>query len=122
MGVERVTELMQLAGSVAPPAAPDVYLVAVGDGPARSALAVAEQLRDGLPGRTVQANLGGGNFKAQFRRADRSGARYAVVLGEDELARGVATVKALRREAAQSECPLPGLPELLRGLLATKED
>jgi histidyl-tRNA synthetase len=122
MGVERVTELMQLAGSVAPPAAPDVYVVAVGEGPSRSAVALAEQLRDGLPGRRVQVNLGGGNFKAQFRRADRSGARYAVVLGEDELARGVATVKALRREVAQSEHQLAALPGVLGDLLATKED
>ena len=63
-------------------------------------------------------NLGGGNFKAQFRRADRSGARYALVLGEDELARGVATVKPLRQEAGQSECQIESLPATLRGLLA----
>ncbi len=72
------------------------------------------RLRDALPGVRIHANLGGGNFKAQFRRADRSGARVAVVLGEDELARGVAQVKPLRHEAGQTECPLADLPAQLR--------
>ena len=71
---------------------------------------VAEQLREALPGQGVQLNLGAGNFKAQFRRADRSGACLAVILGDAELERGVAAVKPLRREAGQSECPLADLP------------
>jgi histidyl-tRNA synthetase len=122
MGVERVTELMQLAGTVAPAAGADVYLVAVGDKAAAAALVLAEQLREALPGVTVHSNLGGGNFKAQFRRADRSGARLALVLGEDEVARGVATVKPLRQEAGQSECPLPELPDAVRRALALQGD
>jgi histidyl-tRNA synthetase len=121
MGVERVTELMALAGSVEAPAPADVYVVAVGDRAAAEALPLAERLRDALPGVRVHVNLGGGNFKAQFRRADRSGARYAVVLGEDELARGAAQVKPLRQEAGQSECPLAELPALLRRSLDSKE-
>jgi histidyl-tRNA synthetase len=120
MGVERVTELMQLAGAVATPSGADVYVVAVGDKAAAEALVLAEQLREALPGVTVHANLGGGNFKAQFRRADRSGARLALVLGDDEIARGVATVKPLRQEAGQSECPLSGLPAFVRGALGTE--
>jgi histidyl-tRNA synthetase len=67
----------------------------------------------------VHVNLGGGNFKAQFRRADRSGAQLALVLGDDELARGVAQVKPLRQEAGQSECPLADLPALLRRSIAS---
>jgi histidyl-tRNA synthetase len=118
MGVERVTELMQLAGTVAAPRGADVYLVAVGDVAGAQAQTIAERLRDALPGVHVQSNLGGGNFKAQFRRADRSGARLALVLGEDEIARGVATVKPLRQEAGQSECPLAELPEFVRKALA----
>jgi histidyl-tRNA synthetase len=61
-------------------------------------------------------NLGGGGFKAQFRRADRSGAEIALVLAEDELARGVAAIKWLREERAQEDCPIEALSERL-GLL-----
>ncbi len=119
MGVERVTELMTLAGSVAAVPAADVFVVAVGDKAASAALTLAEQLRDALPNVKVHANLGGGNFKAQFRRADRSGAQFALVLGDDELARGVAQVKPLRQEAGQTECPLAELPAVLRRSLAS---
>ena len=62
-------------------------------------------------------NQGGGNFKAQFRRADRSGARLAVILGDAELERGVAAVKPLRREAGQSECPMTELPGRIEAAL-----
>jgi histidyl-tRNA synthetase len=55
-------------------------------------------------------NLGGGNFKTQFRRADRSGARLALILGDAELDRGVAAVKTLRGESGQIDCPLSELP------------
>jgi histidyl-tRNA synthetase len=76
----------------------------------REALPLAERLRDALPGRRIVVNLGGGNFKAQFRRADRSGAALALILGDDELARGVAALKPLRQESGQSECALADLP------------
>jgi histidyl-tRNA synthetase len=60
-----------------------------------------------LPGRRIEFNLGGGNFKAQFRRADRSGAALALVLGEDELARGAVQLKPLREGAGSTlEAPL----------------
>jgi histidyl-tRNA synthetase len=90
--------------------APAVYLIAAGEPAQRAAPRIAEALRDALPGRGVIQNLGGGNIGTQFRRADRSGALFAVVLGEAELERGVAAVKPLRREGGQSECPLEELP------------
>jgi len=68
----------------------------------------------------VLLNHGGGNFKTQFRRADRSGARLAVILGDAELERGVAAVKPLRREAGQSECPLEGLGGHVAAMLAAE--
>ena len=71
-----------------PAAAPEVYIVVNGQRAEREALRLAEQLRDALPGRGVLLNLGGGNFKTQFRRADRSGARLALILGDEELDRG----------------------------------
>jgi histidyl-tRNA synthetase len=106
LGMERVVELMRQAGAAPPAPAPAVYLIASGERAQALALPLAEQLRDALPGQGVHLNLGGGNFKAQFRRADRSGACVAVILAEGELERGVAAVKPLRREAGQSECAL----------------
>ena len=106
MGIERVVGLMIAAANPVPEMAPEVYIVASGERAEREALRLAERLRDALPGRGVLLNLGGGNFKAQFRRADRSGARLAVILGDDELDRGVAAVKTLRTEAGQMDCPL----------------
>jgi histidyl-tRNA synthetase len=113
MGVERVVALMNATGSSSPVAVPEVYIVASGERAEREALRLAEQLRDALPGRAVLLNLGGGNFKTQFRRADRSGARLAVILGDAELDRGVAAVKPLRGETGQIDCPLSELPARL---------
>lgn len=61
-----------------------------------AAMALAERLRDELPGVKLMTNHGGGNFKKQFARADKWGARVAVVLGESEVANGTAVVKDLR--------------------------
>jgi histidyl-tRNA synthetase len=117
MGVERVVELLTQAGSAPPAGAPEVYIVVNGERAARAALRLAEQLRDALPGRGVLLNLGGGNFKTQFRRADRSGARLALILGDAELDRGVAALKPLRREDGQIDCPLHELPARIASLL-----
>jgi histidyl-tRNA synthetase len=116
MGVERVVELLVQGGDLPPPAAPEVYIVADGERAALEALRVAELLRDALPGRGVLLNLGGGNFKSQFRRADRSGARVAVILGDAELERGVAAVKPLRHEGGQIDCPLNELAARIMSL------
>ena len=111
MGVERVVELMAQAGSAPAARGADVYIVAQGDAAVRAALPLADALRGAMPGRRVEVNLGGGNFKAQFRRADRSAAPLAVVLGEDELARGVAQLKPLREGAGvPSEISLATAP------------
>jgi histidyl-tRNA synthetase len=117
MGIERVVELLLQAGSVPSAASPEIYIVVNGERAEREALRLAEQLRDALPGRGVLLNLGGGNFKTQFRRADRSGARLALILGDSELDRGVAAVKPLRREDGQIDCPLSELPARIASLL-----
>jgi histidyl-tRNA synthetase len=117
LGIERVVELMRQAGSVPAVRPPAVYIIASGVRAEAAALPLAEQLRDALPGQGVQLNLGGGNFKAQFRRADRSGACVAVVMGDGELERGVAAVKTLRREAGQSECPLAAVASRVKAVL-----
>ena len=78
---------------------------------------IVESLRDALPHRRFELNLGGGNFKAQFRRADRSRASLALIIGEDELARGVVALKPLRLESGQSECPMAELPVRIEAAL-----
>jgi histidyl-tRNA synthetase len=118
MGQERLVELMKQQAEPAP-SAPHVYLVMAGSGTVPAGLHLAERLRAELPALRVQSNLGGGSFKAQFKRADRSGAGLALVLGEDELAAGAATVKDLRGvDSSQQRIALDGLAEWLRDWLS----
>jgi histidyl-tRNA synthetase len=119
MGVERVVELVRLAGAAPAARSPDVYIVAQGVNAERAALVAAERLRDRLPARAIQVNLGGGNFKAQFRRADKSGASFALVIGDDELARGVAALKSLRGEGEQIDIKLEELAARVEAALAS---
>jgi len=97
MGLERLVELIKLSGSrnTEPPHA---YLVLVGEGSSRAGLHLAEQLRESLPGLRLLVNAGGGSFKAQFKRADKSGAEIALVIGEDELKQETISVKPLTGE------------------------
>jgi len=114
IGLERLVELFSLAGLPAPHRTPDVYLVAVGDGATRLAFRLAEGLRDATPGLRVEVNCGGGGFKAQMKRADRSGAAVAVILGEDEVAGGTAVVKPLRAEIEQRTVAVADLASAIR--------
>ncbi|MCW8871551.1 MAG: histidine--tRNA ligase [Xanthomonadales bacterium] len=113
MGQERLVELMRMQVA-AEAEAPHVYLVMAGQGTVEDGLAIAERLREDVPGLRIQSNLGGGSFKAQFKRADRSGASLAVVLGEDEIRQGQATVKPLRSQEAQQQIPLDRLADWLK--------
>jgi histidyl-tRNA synthetase len=108
MGQERLVELMR---SAAEPDAevPHVYQVMAGAGTIDGGLRLAENLRDRVPGIRIQSNLGGGSFKAQFKRADRSGAPLALVLGEDELSQGLVTIKHLRDRSGQLQVNLDEL-------------
>lgn len=99
MGVERVLDLMRRAEVELDGATCDVYVVHQGSGVEVAAVQAAERLRDA--GLDVVLHCGGGSFKAQFKRADASGAFAAVVLGEDEVANGQATVKWLRGSAGE---------------------
>jgi histidyl-tRNA synthetase len=99
MGVERLLALMSDAGRVAPPPAADVYLTFSGAGVDASAWRAAEALRDA--GLKVVLHCGGGSFKSQMRRADASGAAFAVIVGEAEAAAGQVAVKPLRQLGEQ---------------------
>ena len=113
MGLERLVALME-PDHQADAAPVDVYLVAVGELAQRESLPLAERLRDRAPGLRILCHCGGGSFKSQFKKADRSGARYAIVLGEDELARNVVGVKPLREGGGeQSDVPMEDLAMVL---------
>lgn len=120
MGLERLILLLEtlelVPGSVNGDA--DVYITAMGDNAVPAAMAVAEQLRDGLPSVVVVTHCGGGSFKSQMKKADRSGARYAVILGDNEIAAGTAGLKALRSEDGQQEVRRDALVDTLTALLA----
>ncbi len=96
MGVERIVALLDESGANIPQSRPDAYFVLVGQDAVVKGHAAAERLRDQDSRLKIIVNAGGGSFKAQFKRADRSGARYAVVIGEREAAAGEAQVKPLR--------------------------
>jgi len=117
LGIERVVELIGQSGTAPAAQPPALYVIASGASAEALALQLAEQLREALPGQGVHMNLGGGNFKAQFRRADRSGACLALIIGDAELERGVVAVKPLRREAGQTECAPPELAALVARML-----
>ena len=120
MGQERIIMLLEKQGLSPARDRPQVYLVLVGERTEIAGFKLAEQLRDAWPGLKLQINLGGGSFKTQFKRADKSGAEFAIVLGDDEVARGVVALKALRRESAQEECAVAQVSERLGVLLGLK--
>ncbi|MDF2867790.1 MAG: hisS [Gammaproteobacteria bacterium] len=101
MGMERLIGLLEQVEPELPGAQLDAYLILMGAKAEQDGLALAEHLRDKLPGLKLQSNLGEGGFKAQFKRADKSGARLALILGEDEVANHTITIKWLRDEREQ---------------------
>jgi histidyl-tRNA synthetase len=105
IGLERLVELCKLAEIASSDLMLDAYLVAVGDEAAGRGLILAEELRNQSPALRIEVNSGGGSFKSQFKRADKSGARVALILGEAELANGVIGIKPLRRDAEQQNVP-----------------
>lgn len=120
MGMERLILLLQTLQLVPPDLepAPEVYLCAFGEAAECAALALAEGLRDELPALRLWSNAGSGSFKSQLKKADKSGAVYALILGEEELAAGVVACKPLRSAEAQQRVPLEQLADFLRSRLA----
>ncbi|MBC7755389.1 MAG: histidine--tRNA ligase [Bdellovibrio sp.] len=111
IGLERVFLLMQEYGVTAVHS-PDIYLVNVGELAEKQAFTSAETLRSA--GLSVVLNAGGGSFKSQMKRADRSGARYAAILGDDEVASGEISLKPLLEKTEQTRCKLADVAQLLR--------
>lgn len=103
MGVERLILLLETLELVPEEALDtlDIYICPVGEGASLSALLLAEHLRQEHSWLRIQTHCGGGSFKSQLKKADKSGARFALLLGEDELAQNTVTVKDLRTSAEQ---------------------
>ncbi|MFT7774547.1 histidine--tRNA ligase [Roseateles sp.] len=100
MGLERLLLLLETLGLQSPAAAPDVYAIVPDPAELPRILPALEALR--AAGVSVQMHAGGGSFKSQFKKADGSGARYALVFGADELARGEVAIKPLRSDNEKS--------------------
>jgi histidyl-tRNA synthetase len=113
MGIERFVALFAACGGEVPASKTDVYIAAFGSGTLQRAFALAEELRDSVDGIQVEMNLGGGSFKSQMKRADKSGAEFALILGEQELADGCVGLKPLRTTDEQSSVALDDLAETL---------
>ena len=115
MGVERLILLLETLELIPEEVLQtiDVYICPVGEGSARSALLLADQLRDEHSWLRIQTHCGGGSFKSQMKKADKSGAQFALLLGEDEVANGTVTVKDLRGEDGQSTMPVAELYDWL---------
>ncbi|HGS5022009.1 TPA: histidine--tRNA ligase [Vibrio cholerae] len=95
MGLERLVLMMETLGNTDVRRSVDVYIVTAGEGTMMAGMKLAEQLREQVPGLRVMTHFGGGNFKKQFKRADKVGAAIALVLGEDEVAAQTVVVKDL---------------------------
>jgi histidyl-tRNA synthetase len=118
LGLERIVELLTLSAAVPSPPEPHAYLVMADAAAGREGFALAERLRDALTGLDVELDCVGGSFKSQLRRADKRGARVALILGGEELSSGIVSVKPLRDpDGSQEQLTFAALVEYLRPYL-----
>ena len=101
LGIERIVEVLEAEGRGSDAFEADAHLVVAGDAERRYGFKLAEQLRDRVPGLKLWIGGPAGGFKAQLRRADRSGARFALIVGESERSAGKVSVKPLREDKPQ---------------------
>jgi histidyl-tRNA synthetase len=118
LGEERLVELLKVQHGDVAARAPHVYFVVAGGRAETAGLTLAEKLRDELPGVNIETNCGGGSFKSQLKRADNSGAQFALVLGDSETDKQVIGLKSLRVEQPQIEVPWTNLAAELRSQLS----
>jgi histidyl-tRNA synthetase len=117
MGMERLIELLAVGGYAVPEPRVDVYLVHSGSEASRQAFALGEQLRDTLPDLKLVVHCGPGGFKSQFKKADRCGAAYALVLGEGEIANKTVSVKPLQSNEEQFNVSSEDVARILKDKL-----
>ena len=114
MGVERLLALILEGGKEIPDSVPDAYVIHQGEATDEAAWKTVSYLRD--QGLNVILHCGGGNFKAQMKKADSSGSRFAIIIGEDEIKDGVISVKSLREKVMQIKVGLLEAAELIKGV------
>jgi histidyl-tRNA synthetase len=118
LGQERLVELLKVQRGEVAADAPDAYFVIAGERAKAAGLELAERLRDELPGLRLETNCGGGSFKSQLKRADNSGAQFALVLGDSEADKQVVGLKSLRVEAEQLEVSWSEIAAALKSRIA----
>ena len=118
MGIERLVLLLETLSLIPSEAkfSADVFVVSIGDDAEVASTRLAEQLRETLPSLVVLRHCGGGNFKNQMKKADRSEARFTVILGQDEVEQGVCQVKDMST-GEQQTCAFEDLPAYISGNL-----
>ncbi|MDF2178935.1 histidine--tRNA ligase [Aliiglaciecola sp. CAU 1673] len=118
MGMERLVLLLETMGQAEKvPSAVQVYLCLMSDDVTAYGFKLAESLRDQMPGLRLQSHCGGGNLKKQMKRADKSGASVALIIGDEEAAQNKITLKFLRQEQEQRSVPVAELVATLRQVL-----
>jgi histidyl-tRNA synthetase len=116
IGLERVILLLQQIQTIAPDF-PHVYFITDNKAASKIAFKLTKQLRETLPELRIIVHCGGGSLKSQFKKADKSGAQLALILGDQELDNQVVAIKFLRKDIPQEEIPQQGLASYLQGKL-----
>lgn len=116
LGMERLVILLQEHGLDIKPEAADVYLALLGENALANGGVIAERIIDELSGVKINVNYSGQSFKNQLKKADKSGAKVAIILGDDEISNNLFTVKYLRERKEQQQIDFDGLIEILKGI------
>jgi histidyl-tRNA synthetase len=103
--MERLLALLETREDVPVARAVDAYLIRVGERAKREGLRFAETIRNEIPVLKLQLSVDGGSFKSQFKKADKAGAEFAIILGDDEVDRGEVGIKCLRNGLDQQTMP-----------------
>ena len=122
IGLERFMLVAEAVGQQQSRGPVDVYFCSMGENARSRSFQIAEKLRTDIRGLRLMMNCGDGAFKKQFKKADKSGAKYALVLGDDELSKGIVAVKDLRNDGNQQEIALDDLAGFLKGALPLGQD
>lgn len=113
MGMERILALLENRKDLHNRQVVDAYMILVGEDAQQAGVLLAEEIRDSLPGLRLQMHCGGASFKSQFKKADKSGAEYALILAEDEVQNSQVSVKFLRTDQQQCTVSTAELIEIL---------
>ena len=119
MGLERIALLLEEQAIDLPQQSPHIYMVMQGEDAEKTGFRLTEELRDELPELRLINNAAGGSFKSQMKRADKSGAKFAIILGEDELANNSVILKNLRNAEPQTQVALDSLKDHLQTTILT---